>query len=119
MQNHAGKLRDSRLTAEPTAAVKPAKRIHECDSWDNEGGATPSAVPEPPRPPKRKREDTAEGCRAMASADHDRADAVSSDRMRSQLERSAQAWTDRADMFDHLDEKARTRHDAGNGATSD
>jgi len=51
----------------------------------------------------RKREDTAEGCREMALDDRARAADVGSDHMRDRLERSAEAWTDRANLLQRLE----------------
>jgi hypothetical protein len=50
----------------------------------------------------RKREDTAEGCREMATDDRARAADVVSDHMRHRLERSADAWTNRANLLERL-----------------
>ena len=59
----------------------------------------------------RKREDTAEGCREMALDDRARAADVVSDHMRNRLERSADAWTNRANLLERLQASfsARTR----------
>ena len=51
----------------------------------------------------KKREDTAEGCRELALDDRARAaDAVGSQHMRDTLERSADAWGERAKLLDRL-----------------
>lgn len=50
----------------------------------------------------RKPEDTAEGCRARADADRAEAAAMGGDRLRFRLERSADAWTARADLLQRL-----------------
>ena len=50
----------------------------------------------------RKREDTAEGCRAMALDDRARAADIGSSHMRSTFERSADAWTTRAELLERL-----------------
>ena len=79
--------------------------------WDNEGGAFAApdksrASKSPPKPRLRlghKPEDTAEGCRAMAAADRERAVAMDTDRMRFRIERSADAWTKRADLLERLE----------------
>ena len=60
----------------------------------------------------RKREDTAEGCRELALDDRARAaDVVGSEHMRGTLERSADAWAERAKLLDRLEASfsARTR----------
>ena len=51
----------------------------------------------------RKREDTAEGCRAMALDDRARAADIGSSHMRSTLERSADAWSTRAELLERLE----------------
>ena len=50
-----------------------------------------------------KPEDSANGCRAFAQADRDKAAANSSEHMRECLERSADAWTARAGLLDRLE----------------
>lgn len=50
----------------------------------------------------RKREDTAEGCRGLAKEDQLRATAADSNHMRRTLERSAAAWTGRANLLERL-----------------
>ena len=52
---------------------------------------------------KRKAEDSADGCRALAQADRARAAAVASEHMRAVLENSADAWTARARLLDRLE----------------
>lgn len=52
---------------------------------------------------KRKPEDSADGCRALAEADRERAAATGTDHMRECLERSAAAWTSRAGLLDRLE----------------
>lgn len=110
---------EARETASPEPAwAKPRERA-EGESWDNEGGAlapASSAACEPERTPVRKSEDTVDGCRAMASADRARADAVSSDQMRSRLEHSAQAWASRADMFEGIERRLADRRNADRDA---
>ena len=60
-------------------------------------------APKPALPSIKKLEDTAEGCRSMASSDRDRAVAADSARMRFRLACSAEAWTDRADLLDRME----------------
>lgn len=50
-----------------------------------------------------KREDSAAGCRSLASDDRDRAEHSDSDRMRFRLACSAEAWTNRAELLDRLE----------------
>jgi hypothetical protein len=54
-------------------------------------------------PPHRKLEDSAAGCRSLASDDRDRAEQSDSDRMRFRLACSAEAWTNRAELLDRLE----------------
>ena len=51
----------------------------------------------------RKREDTADGCRALALDDQARAADAGSAHMRSTLERSAAAWSVRAKLLERLE----------------
>ena len=51
----------------------------------------------------RKAEDSAEGCRALARADHDRAAETVNDHMRATFERSATAWSARASLLERLE----------------
>ena len=55
--------------------------------------------------PRRKPEDTADGCRLLASDDRTRAEQSESAHMRLCLTSSAAAWTLRADMLERLEEK--------------
>jgi hypothetical protein len=57
----------------------------------------------PPAAPSGKREDSAAGCRSLASDDRDRAEDSDSDRMRFRLACSAEAWTNRAELLDRLE----------------
>lgn len=57
----------------------------------------------------RKREDTAEGCRELALDDRARAADVESDHMRDSLERSAEAWSDRANLLQRLETSVSAR----------
>jgi len=50
----------------------------------------------------RKREDTAEGCRELATDDRARAADVGSGHMRNTFERSADAWATRAKLLERL-----------------
>ena len=50
-----------------------------------------------------RREDSAAGCRSLASDDRDRAEQSDSDRMRFRLACSAEAWTNRAELLDRLE----------------
>jgi len=52
---------------------------------------------------KRKAEDSADGCRALERDDRKRAAASSSEHMRAVLERSADAWSERARLLDRLE----------------
>jgi hypothetical protein len=51
----------------------------------------------------RKREDTAAGCRELAQDDEARAAASASDHMRDVLNRSAEAWSERAKLLARLE----------------
>ena len=53
---------------------------------------------------RKKPEDSAEGCRALALADFERATAMTVPHMRAILERSAEAWTRRAKLLERLEE---------------
>lgn len=63
--------------------------------------------PQPVRPP-RKAEDTAAGCLAMAENDRARALDNCNDRMKLVLERSADAWEKRSNMFKRLEARRET-----------
>ena len=65
--------------------------------------------PLPGRSRRRRPEDTADGCRALAEADRTRAAAMANDHMRGSLERSAATWTDRATLLDRLEDQATAR----------
>ena len=56
---------------------------------------------------RKRPEDTAEGCRALAAADLERAAALSGDHSRWRYEHSAAAWTARAGLLDGLETKFR------------
>ena len=51
----------------------------------------------------RKREDTAEGCRMLASENREQAAAAANEHMRASLERSAIVWSARADLLRRLE----------------
>lgn len=51
----------------------------------------------------RKAEDSAEGCRALAQADRDRAAETVNGHMRASYERSATAWSARARLLQRLE----------------
>jgi len=57
----------------------------------------------------RKRENTAEGCRELALGDQSRAADAGSEHMRKALERSADAWTTRAQLLERLDARFNAR----------
>ena len=50
----------------------------------------------------KRREDTSEGCRGLANDDRLRAAVADSSHMRRTLERSAAAWTGRANLLERL-----------------
>lgn len=52
--------------------------------------------------PRKKREDTAEGCRTLAEDDRGRAAANPNEHMRRSLQHSADAWAARARLLDRL-----------------
>ena len=54
---------------------------------------------------RRRLEDTAEGCRSLASDDRSRATAALNPHMRASLERSAEAWSTRAELLHRLETK--------------
>ncbi|HEX6661458.1 MAG TPA: hypothetical protein VF067_06280 [Sphingomicrobium sp.] len=53
--------------------------------------------------PRKKSEDTPEGCRTLAKDDRDRADASDTEHMRQRLVGSAEAWTARADLLERIE----------------
>ena len=71
-----------------------------------------------PQPPasrgsrRRRPEDTADGCRALAEADRTRAADVTSEHMRGSLERSAESWGKRANLLDRLEGSFSARAEA-------
>lgn len=52
---------------------------------------------------KRRPEDSADGCRALAKSDCEKAAAVPVGHMRARFERSAAAWTTRAGLLERLE----------------
>jgi hypothetical protein len=50
--------------------------------------------------PRRKPEDTAEGCRALAADDRERAATANNGHVRGTFERSAEAWSARARLLE-------------------
>jgi hypothetical protein len=62
--------------------------------------------------PRKKREDTAEGCRLLAEDDRARAAETPNEHMRSCLEGSADAWTARAKLLDRLEANFNARAEA-------
>jgi len=58
---------------------------------------------------RRRAEDTAHGCRALADADRERAADMVNDHMRGAHERSADAWTSRADLLERLELSSNAR----------
>lgn len=52
--------------------------------------------------PRKKPEDTAEGCRALAADDRERAEAAVNGHVRGTFERSAEVWAARATLLTRL-----------------
>lgn len=52
---------------------------------------------------KRRPEDSADGCRALAKSDCEKAAAVPIGHMRARFERSAAAWTTRAGLLERIE----------------
>jgi hypothetical protein len=52
---------------------------------------------------RRKPEDSADGCRAFATSDRERASATNNAHIRATFERSAEAWSARASLLDRLE----------------
>ena len=65
---------------------------------------------------RRRLEDTAEGCRALAEDDRGRASAMENPHMRATLERSAHTWAARARLLDRLETSLNERAAANGGA---
>jgi hypothetical protein len=68
-----------------------------------EGGLRRRSSTRGPAAVAHKREDTSAGCRELADGNIARAALEASDLMRLQLERSAAAWTSRADLLLRLE----------------
>ena len=66
-------------------------------------------LPSAPAGRRKRPEDTPEGCRSFAADDRDRAATFTVDQARSRYERSAAAWTARADLLDRLEAKFQAR----------
>lgn len=52
---------------------------------------------------RRKPEDRAEGCRALAASDRERASATANTHVRATFQRSADAWNARASLLERLE----------------
>jgi hypothetical protein len=61
------------------------------------------------RSSRRKPEDSADGCRVFAASDRERALTAASGHVRATFERSAEAWSARASLLDHLETSFGTR----------
>jgi len=53
--------------------------------------------------PRRKPEDSVDGCRAFAASDRERASTAANGHVRDRFERSAEAWSARASLLDRLE----------------
>jgi len=53
--------------------------------------------------PRRKPEDSADGCRAFAASDRECASTAANGHVRDRFERSAEAWSARASLLDRLE----------------
>ena len=64
--------------------------------------------------PRRKPEDSADGCRSFAASDRERASTAANGHVRATFERSAEAWNARASLLDRLETSfdARRKPDA-------
>lgn len=58
---------------------------------------------------RQKPEDSAEGCRAMATSNREQAATTPNEHMRATLQRSAEAWTERASLLDRLEARFNAR----------
>lgn len=67
---------------------------------------------------RRKLEDTAQGCRCLAEDDRLRATAMINPHMRAALERSAEAWTERAKLLERLERNFNERIAASGPSTA-
>jgi len=63
------------------------------------------------RSSRRKLEDSADGCRAFAESDRERASATPNTHIRATFERSAEAWSVRAGLLDRLEQRFNARAD--------
>jgi hypothetical protein len=52
---------------------------------------------------RRKPEDSADGCRALAESDRERASATNNIHIRATFKRSAEAWSARASLLERLE----------------
>jgi hypothetical protein len=52
---------------------------------------------------RRKPEDSADGCRAFAASDRERASTTANTHVRASFERSAEAWSARANLLERLE----------------
>jgi hypothetical protein len=52
---------------------------------------------------RRKPEDSADGCRAFAASDRERASTTANTHVRASFERSAEAWSARASLLERLE----------------
>jgi hypothetical protein len=52
---------------------------------------------------RRRPEDSADGCRAFAASDRERASVTNNSHVRDTFERSAEAWSARASLLERLD----------------
>ena len=57
----------------------------------------------------RKPEDSADGCRAFAASDRERASATGNTHIRATFERSAEAWSVRAGLLDRIEQSFNAR----------
>jgi len=55
------------------------------------------------RSPRRKPEDSVDGCRAFAASDRERASTAANVHVRATFERSAQAWSARSSLLERLE----------------
>ena len=73
------------------------------DSANDDAAPNEDAGGDDAAPRSGRREDSAAGCRSLASDDRDRAKDSDSGRMRFRLACSADAWTNRAELLDRLE----------------
>jgi hypothetical protein len=60
---------------------------------------------------RRKLEGSADGCRAFAASDRERASATANTHIRAKFEGSAEAWSVRAGLLDRLEQEFNARAD--------